>query len=517
MKIKSILTALLLIVAGVVTSWAQTGQITNVTVTVRYNHGPAVELVLPAEGVPEIDITNEPVKSIIIQKISAQTTGDVSSLSFVATRFLQSDDITDRTYRDFPLLTDGNGNWEIDFVSGYELILADAECANTVFQFFCQGKAADGTDLYYNNDGHFYSLVYIPAADRLFLSNVIKKLTLTVSYNGAEPVTKTYYDIGYSGQVVTGETSSLRILRAEIESTADLNRAFFTSAVYDPLDEDDSYWVDFALIDEGNGIWAIDFSDGHEMILDKWRTEDKTRNFEFFAFAEDTSDNYYAFDNGGSNFVTKITTGTEADPNWKVKFPEKNVATLSLIADDMPVGFLFDGDGSRLPDTDLGEINSLAINDFLFQYMSRNVDALSYNAWLKYKVYEEGGDGQWSAFEATDHVIEERTYYRDLSEYNLVTAIATDLAENVTDGLEYGKNYVLEVMYQILLGSEYYSFGEGNENFRIKFTRVEGRGINSLNADASAKTDTFYNLAGQRVGKDYKGIVVTGGKKEIRK
>jgi hypothetical protein len=518
MKTKSLLAVLLLMVAGVVTAWAQSGQITSVTVTVRYNHGPAVQLQLPAEGFPEIDLTAEPVKSIILQKITATTTGDVSELSYAGTRFLQSEDSSaDPEFHYFPFPTEDYSYWELDFTSGLEIILPDAELAPTVFQFFCQGKAADGTDIYYNNGGQNYSLVYVPAENRFFTTNVIKNLTLTVSYNGAEPVIKSYPESGASGEVVTGETSSMRILRAEIETSADLNRAVFTGTVYDPANEDDSYWVDLYLLDEGNGIWAIDFPDGLEFIQEEWRTEDKTRNFEFFVFAEDTSDNYYAYDNDGGNYITKLTTGTEADPNWKVKFPEKSVATIALLADDEPAGYIFDGDGSRLPDTDLGEIHSLAINDFLFQFMSREVEAYTYNAWLKYKVYEEGGDGQWSAIEATDNVIEERIYYRDLSEYNLVTAIATDLAKTVTDGLEYGKDYVLEVMYQILLGSDYYSFGEGNENFRIKFTLVEGRGINSLTSDASAKTNAFYNLAGQRVGKDYKGIVVTGGRKELRK
>ena len=41
-------------------------------------------------------------------------------------------------------------------------------------------------------------------------------------------------------------------------------------------------------------------------------------------------------------------------------------------------------------------------------------------------------------------------------------------------------------------------------------------GINNINTDVNLN-DAMYNLAGQKVGKDYKGIVVTAGKKYLRK
>ena len=53
-----------------------------------------------------------------------------------------------------------------------------------------------------------------------------------------------------------------------------------------------------------------------------------------------------------------------------------------------------------------------------------------------------------------------------------------------------------------------------NETGTIKVT-VAATGINSLNADDS--NEPAFNLAGQKVGKNYKGIVVKNGKKTIVK
>jgi hypothetical protein len=51
---------------------------------------------------------------------------------------------------------------------------------------------------------------------------------------------------------------------------------------------------------------------------------------------------------------------------------------------------------------------------------------------------------------------------------------------------------------------------KGNEDFEVAITVVT-TGINSIDADGS--NEPAFNLAGQKVGKNYKGIVVKNGKK----
>lgn len=55
---------------------------------------------------------------------------------------------------------------------------------------------------------------------------------------------------------------------------------------------------------------------------------------------------------------------------------------------------------------------------------------------------------------------------------------------------------------------------KGNEDFTVAITVGEGTGINSLNADDS--NEPAFNLAGQKVGKNYKGIIVKNGKKVMK-
>ena len=55
---------------------------------------------------------------------------------------------------------------------------------------------------------------------------------------------------------------------------------------------------------------------------------------------------------------------------------------------------------------------------------------------------------------------------------------------------------------------------KGNDDFEVAI-EVIGTGINSLNADNS--NEPAFNLAGQKVGKNYKGIVVKNGKKALVK
>ena len=54
---------------------------------------------------------------------------------------------------------------------------------------------------------------------------------------------------------------------------------------------------------------------------------------------------------------------------------------------------------------------------------------------------------------------------------------------------------------------------KGNEDFTVAIT-IGGTGIESLNADDS--NEPAFNLAGQKVGKNYKGIIVKNGKKVMK-
>lgn len=67
----------------------------------------------------------------------------------------------------------------------------------------------------------------------------------------------------------------------------------------------------------------------------------------------------------------------------------------------------------------------------------------------------------------------------------------------------------------------YYTFqkysGTGNILISsIEFTPVDASGISTINAVDKASNGAIYNLAGQKVGKDFKGLVIKNGKKMIQ-
>ena len=85
----------------------------------------------------------------------------------------------------------------------------------------------------------------------------------------------------------------------------------------------------------------------------------------------------------------------------------------------------------------------------------------------------------------------------------------------VTSGLEFGKNYVLEVIYQVIADKDYFFLGREKEGSRFRFYFDSETGIRVLPQRWSE--EGAYNLSGQRVGKDYKGIMISKGRKELRK
>lgn len=60
------------------------------------------------------------------------------------------------------------------------------------------------------------------------------------------------------------------------------------------------------------------------------------------------------------------------------------------------------------------------------------------------------------------------------------------------------------------------TFPDAQSNIQI-YRKVAASGINSVKNDSESKNGRVFNLAGQQVGNDYKGIVIVNGKKVVRK
>ena len=519
MKFKSYLTALLLMVAGVVTTWAQTGQILGMTLTVQYNGSPAFTLPVISEGWPVLDLTDELTTSLVIQKIDVQTSGTVSGVAFTATMYktekgLQPDD----GWRTFPLNDMGDGQWQLDLGPGVDLIDEGMTSPRT-FQFYLKAQDGAGNDIFFNNGGQDYKLLFIPGEGELPVTNKIKSLTLTINCDG-EQFTQSFPSEGWEPLVIPGKTKSIKILRAEIETDAELYYAGFIATMYNAEDgwqHDNDAWTTTSLQNEGNGIWAVSVEGGFELVESEWLETNKTKTFEFFIYAEDQDKNAFQYDNGGSNYKVTFSTGPDdgGDDRGTVSFLEISTATVRFIVNDEPRGYIFDGDGARQPaDMPLGDLYSLRLDGYyLTSLFTSDADR---DVTMQYKVYEAGGDGIWNGIKPEiDNMV---VMWNPDAQENMyqMFCIADELNIDLCSGLEYGKDYVLEIMYQVIAYGNYYFFGRDLETTRFPFHYENETGIKALSQKGSTE-GVSYNLGGQRVGKDYKGIVITDGKKEMRR
>lgn len=527
MKIKSILTALLLMVAGVVTSWAQEGQILSCNLTLSINGGPSFLLPLTSQGYPDIDMTDSQSTSIVIKKVEAYTTGSIASLSFGGTMFKQKNGShTNPEWRFFPMAPTSDGYWVLDMGEGVDLIDESMGPDIRVFQFRAQGTDGSGNDIFFNNGGQDYKLLFTTGEVNPEPSNPIKSLTLTINCDG-EQFTQSLPADGWENIVISGKTKSLKILRAEVETDVPMSYVGFCATMYNAEDgwqhnDDEWRWID--LVNQGDGLWVLDMGEGTELVESKWLNENKTKTFEFFVQAGDSNDNTYYYANGvneygyRNNYKVTFSTGPDGgggEDTRPVRFLDESAAAINLKVNGQDCSYIFDGDGTRLPDQPLGDLYSLTIDGF---YLSCIFSTYTmYDATMQYKVYEADGDGQWNGIKPDDTLLEEMFDHETQKEYYQLFCLADGIGLDVSSGLEYGKDYVLELMFQVIAYDNYYFLGRDMESTRFPFHYDNETGIRTIDNGQLTMDKGTFNLSGQRVGKDYKGIVVSNGKKVLRK
>ena len=96
------------------------------------------------------------------------------------------------------------------------------------------------------------------------------------------------------------------------------------------------------------------------------------------------------------------------------------------------------------------------------------------------------------------------------------------IAFNLSEIRSANDYHIKDIVWKLADGTQSLINQEGSDNFYVKLlggnpeVYQDPEGITSVDAESTVPTVT-YNLAGQRVSKDYKGIVVTKGKKHIAK
>jgi hypothetical protein len=133
-----------------------------------------------------------------------------------------------------------------------------------------------------------------------------------------------------------------------------------------------------------------------------------------------------------------------------------------------------------------------------------------------------GGYLHWAAIGDVDFTEEWQNFEKALTvpaEANDMKSIAFNMAE-IKEACDY---YIKDVIWKLDDGTESLIDQTGSNNFYVKegagtepHVYEGGAGINSVVNNKNVSTAT-YNLSGQRVSKDYKGIVVKNGKKVVLK
>lgn len=441
--------------------------ITSLKLTISHNGGEFREVSFPAEGWPDLDLTDESTTSIRIKRVEVQTSGTVSNVVFKATMYktekgLQPDD----DWRTFDLPRQGN-TWVLDFGDeAPDLIDSEMGPAPRTFQFFVQAQDGSGKAIYYNNGGQDYKVLFVNGGGSSS-SGDIKNLTLTIRLNGGEAFTQDIPAENFPIVDLKDErTTSLIIVKVEVEAEESVSDLQFNGTMYSASEgspSNDDEWRSYSLQNKGNGKWELDMGEGFELVEPDWLNKPKTKTFEFYVQGTNGSGSQLFYNNGGANYKVTFSTGEGAD--WKIKFLDGITAGLTFSLDGEDRVYTFNGAGDRVPEDQLGQLSSLAIDGFALQFY-RAEGVKTNDVSLQYRVYEEGQEpeGGWNRIDAT---------HLDQEEGNKMFCYAEDVERNVTNGLEPNRVYILEVNYQVVVDGEYFFLGKNKESSKFRFTLME--------------------------------------------
>ena len=441
---------------------AKADEIQGFTITMSRNGGEFENVSFSAEGESDIDFSEDPTTSLIIKKIEAHADGTVSNVVFSATMYKTANGLRpDDGWRSFDLVDRHGGKWVLDLGDGVDLIDEEMGGSPRTFQFYLKGQDGSGNDIYCNNGGQDYKILFSKSGTSL----PIKNLILTVRLNGGEAFTQEIPAEGFPVVDLTDEqTTSLIIEKIEVQAIESVSDVSFLGTMYSTNSgSSGDEWREYNMEYKSNGRWMLYFGEGVELVEEDWIGQNKTKTFEFYAQAYDGSCSQFLYNNGGANYKVTFSTGESTD--WKIKFLDGITAGLTFSLDGEERIYNFNGAGDRVPEDQLGQVSSLVINGFALQFnMAEGVKTNDVS--LQYRVYEEGQEpeGGWNRIDAT-HLDEE--------EGNKMFCYAEDVERNVTNGLEPNRVYILEVNYQVVVGEEYFFLGKNKESSRFRFTLTE--------------------------------------------
>ncbi len=260
-----------------------------------------------------------------------------------------------------------------------------------------------------------------------------------------------------------------------------------------------------------SGVWHVSastleqmgFPDGVELVEPSMSSD--PRYLEFYIVAN----NSISWNNGGENYKIKFSTAGETEA--KVKFYKDGTAGINISAngeEEKEITYTGDFVREKWYGWQPGEVSSLVIDDIYVAISCEDGVGIS-SVSMQYKVYEDGQEASWNTLETyqfSSKASSSKRMYR-----------AEGLAKDVTTGLTSGKNYTLEIMYQVVTTeNEYFFLAKGTHNDKFTFTFTGSTGVNGVAAEGAKFAGKCYNIAGQQVNANYEGLQIIDGKKVIK-
>jgi len=481
--------------------------LTSLKITISENGGTPHTETLPASGMPVIDLTNEMMTSLAINGAEVSTTGTVKSVQVLGSVYKQGN--TPSEWRGIPLQNKGNGIWGISGISA-DLIDEEMGSSPRVFEFYVSATDANNNPIYFNNGGQNYKVLFVPAGS----SDAITSVNFRVRVNNGDSFEQSFPASGFEPLDITDEeTTSIILERVKATTGGNISNVQIFGTMYKQGKKPEN-WMGFPLSKEETGVWRLQMN---QELIEEGMGDDP-RVFEFYISATDGNSNNVYYNNGGQNYKIIFKPGTGGggdDENWKVKFYSENTASITLNFNNNDQSYSYSGNGQRDPGTSQqpGGVSSLTIKGFDISFL-RNVDMkveIS-DVSLQYKVYEDGGYGEWNRIDVTN--TQSGSVYnkdKDVWEY-WMRCEATNLKIDVTSALKSGKNYNLEIMYQIVTyDGDYIMFPQNKETSIFKFS-MSTSGVGSLKADGKKKA-VRYDLNGRKLNsKPTSGLYIEDGK-----
>lgn len=251
---------------------------------------------------------------------------------------------------------------------------------------------------------------------------------------------------------------------------------------------------EIALTNNNDGTWSLDdemdvFDEIGAQPIHKYKIE-----YWIEASVEGGSE-ILKWNNGGENYIV----GVEVD-NGESGFKE---ASITVTTADTP-------ETVELTDDMTAPVSYNNVEKFVVNDITTTTYGIVSDVTLCYRIYT---NGSWDGIS---------TFNLPLTDDGFGT---WQLLDTINDFVDYynwtpGNNYTIVFWFEGYDGTnnQTIKWDNSGNNYEVDITvKDTSTGINGISTDEADENEAIYNIAGQKVGKNYKGLVIKNGKKTVVK